>query len=219
MKNPCNLETLTPAEYYVKGLQIIKENENEGIKYLLTAAENNYVRAYHVLGMHYAFNKDYVPALNYIFKAYENGYFDLKELLYVYINAYINGHKSHKKVMLEIMERVPSLNVIKDYTLISYIGIALFMLDKKEEAGPYLKKATRKEEGVDAYYYLGLCYRHGFGVEKDIEYSYTCFRLANDFPTRELVEKELNKYKRKGLIKKKWKYRERYAKKKRKLIE
>ena len=95
----------------------------------------------------------------------------------------------------------------------------LFMLDKKEEAGPYLKKATRKEEGVDAYYYLGLCYRHGFGVEKDIEYSYTCFRLANDFPTRELVEKELNKYKRKGLIKKKWKYRERYAKKKRKLIE
>lgn len=219
MKNPYNLEILTPVEYLVKGLQIIKDNEEEGIKYLLTSAENNYVKAYHALGMYYAFNKDYSTALNYIFKSYDNGYLDLKELLYAYINAYVSGHRSHKKQILEILERVPSVSSIKDYALISYIGIALFIMDKKYESGPYLKKAVRKEEGLDAYYYLGLCYRHGFGVDKDIEYSYTCFRLANDFPSRELIEKELNKYKRKGFIKKKWKYKERYAKKKRKLID
>lgn len=216
MKNPYNLEIMAPVEYVVKGLKIIKENEVEGVKYLLTAGENNFVKAYHALGMYYALKKNYEPALFYIFKAYSKGYFDLKELLFVYVYAYAAGKRSYKKQMLEILTRVPSCNSIKDYTLLAYIGIALFIFDKKDEAGPYLKKAIRKEEGEDAYYHLGLCYRHGFGVDKDIEYSYTCFMLANDYPSRVAIEKELSKYKRKGLIKKKWKYKEKYAKRKRK---
>ena len=66
---------------------------------------------------------------------------------------------------------------------------------------------------MDAYYYLGLCYRYGYGVEQDIEHSYTCFMMAVDYPSKEDIEKELSKYKKKGLIKKKWKYKEKYAKK------
>ena len=219
MRNPYNLEELSPIQYTAKGLSIIKENEEEGVKYLLTAAENNYVKAYHALGMYYAYKKNYPLALNYIFKAFERGYFDLKELLFVYVNAYAEGHKTHKKQMLEVLSRIPTSSSLKDYQLLAYIGIALYTFDFKVRASKYLKKAVRKEEGADAYYYLGLCYREGAGVEKDIEYSYTCFMLANDFPSREAIEKELIKYKRKGFIKKKWKYKEKYAKKYEKSLE
>lgn len=211
MKNPYNLEILTPLEYVHKGLEIIQDNEYKGVRYLLTAGENNYVRGYHALGMYYAFKKNYTPALHYVFKAYEKGYYDLKELLYVYVNAYANGHKSYKRQMLEILSRIPSYSSLKDYTLLAYIGIVLYIFDFKEVAAYYLKKAIRKEEGMDAYYHLGLCYRYGYGVEQDIEHSYTCFMMAVDYPSKEAIEKELSKYKRKGFIKKKWKYKERYS--------
>ena len=115
--------------------------------------------------------------------------------------------------MLDILSRIPSYNTLKDYTLLAYIGIALYIFDKKVESANYLKKAIRKEEGMDAYYYLGLCYRYGYGVEQDIEHSYTCFMMAVDYPSKEAIEKELSKYKKKGIIKKKWKYKEKYAKK------
>lgn len=213
MKNPYNLEVLSPLEYVLKGLKIIENDEYLGVRYLLTAGENNFVRGYHALGMYYAYKKNYTPALHYIFKAYENGFFDLKELLYVYINAYASGHKSYKRQMLDVLSRVPSYAILKDYTLLAYIGIALYIFDKKVESANYLKKAIRKEEGMDAYYYLGLCYRYGYGVEQDIEHSYTCFMMAVDYPSKEAIEKELSKYKKKGLIKKKWKYKEKYAKK------
>ena len=211
MKNPYNLEVLSPLEYVIKGLKIIETDEYTGVRYLLTAGENNYVRGYHALGMYYAYKKNYTPALHYIFKAYEKGFFDLKELLYVYINAYAQGHKTNKKQMLDILSRIPSYSSLKDYTLLAYIGIALYIFDKKVEAANYLKKAIRKEEGVDAYYYLGLCYRYGYGVEQDIEHSYTCFMMASDYPSKEAIEKELSKYKKKGIIKRKWKFKEKYA--------
>lgn len=214
MKNPYNLEVLSPLEYVLKGLKIIEKDEYLGVRYLLTAGENNFVRGYHALGMYYAYKKNYTPALYYIFKAYENGFFDLKELLYVYINAYASGHKSYKRQMLDVLSRVPSYAILKDYTLLAYIGIALYIFDQKVEASYYLKKAIRKEDGIDAYYYLGLCYRYGYGVEQDIEHSYTCFRMAVDYPSKEAIEKELSKYKRKGIIKKKWKYKEKYSLKK-----
>lgn len=214
MKNPYNLEVLSPLEYVLKGLKIIENDEYLGVRYLLTAGENNFVRGYHALGMYYAYKKNYTPALHYIFKAYENGFFDLKELLYVYINAYASGHKSYKRQMLDVLSRVPSYAILKDYTLLAYIGIALYIFDQKVEASYYLKKAIRKEDGIDAYYYLGLCYRYGYGVEQDIEHSYTCFRMAVDYPSKEAIEKELSKYKRKGIIKKKWKYKEKYSLKK-----
>ena len=213
MKNPYNLEILSPLEYVLKGLKIIENDEYTGVRYLLTAGENNYVRGYHALGMYYAYKKNYAPALHYIFKAYEKGFFDLKEVLYVYINAYEHGFRTNKKQMLDILSRIPSYNTLKDYTLLAYIGIALYIFDKKVESANYLKKAIRKEEGMDAYYYLGLCYRYGYGVEQDIEHSYTCFMMAVDYPSKEAIEKEFSKYKKKGLIKKKWKYKEKYAKK------
>lgn len=216
MRNPYNLEILSPNEYYIKGLELLKTNEFEGVKYLLTSGDNNFVRAYHALGMYYASKRNYKPALHYVFKAYDNGFYDLKELLFVYVYANAEGHKSHKRQMLEILSRLPSVSSLRDYSLLAYIGIALYIFDKKDEACEYLKKAIRKEEGEDAYYHLGMCYRHGFGVDKDIEHSYACFMLANDYPNRKAIDKELSKYKRKGIIKKKWKYKEKYAKRKRK---
>ena len=219
MKNPYNLEELNPIEYVAKGLQLIKDNEEEGKKYLLTAAENNYIKAYHALGMYYAYKKSYQDALNYIFKAYENGFYNLKELLFVYVYAYAAGFKPYKRQMQELLQRIPNHTTLKDYQFLAHIGIALYIFDRKEEASLYLKKAIRKEEGIDAYYHLGLCYREGHGVDKDIEYSYTCFMLAEDYPSKEAIEKQLIKYKRKGFIKKKWKYKEKYALKHMKKIE
>lgn len=214
MKNPYNLETLQPFEYYQKGIKLLEEENEEGIKYLITAGENYYLRAYHNLGMYYFYKNDATKAVEYLIMAAEHGYVDIKSLMKAYAYAYFKGHKAHRKKMLGLLNIIQPYNNIKDYELLAYVGICKYILGQKEEAGLFLKKAVRKEEGSVGYYHLSLCYKEGCGVVKDYEYAYTCLMLANSYPTLELIEQEKTHYKRKGFIKKKWKYKEKKTSKK-----
>lgn len=216
MKNPYNLEILEPIEYYQKGIKLLEEGNEEGIKYLITAGENYYLRAYHNLGMYYFYKNDMTSSVDYLILAAEHGYVDVKSLMKAYAHAYHSGYKSHRKKMLGLLNMIHPHNNIKDYEFLAYVGICKYILGQKEEAGQFLKKAVRKEEGAIGYYHLALCYREGHGVVKDYEYAYTCLMLANSYPTIELIEQEKTHYKRKGFIKKKWKYKKKSSEKRRK---
>ena len=222
MRNPYKLEALSAYEYYLKGLFLLPNNSEEGIKYLITAGENSYPMAYRTLGIHYYSKGENKTAVDYMFKAQEKGFEDIKDLLNIYVHTYISGHKGHKKQMLEILDNVKDPSQISDYELLAHIGIAKYMFDQKESAAEYLKKAVRRPQGHEAYYHLSLCYRDGIGIEKDIEFALTCLYLAEKYPSIEIIDEEKLHYKRKGFFKRRWKYKtvgkEKYLKKQHKKV-
>jgi TPR repeat protein len=93
MKNPYNLEILQPFEYYQKGIKLLEEENEEGIKYLITAGENYYLRAYHNMGIIYQTGLgdvlvDYDKAFNCFKKASEE---ENPDSFFSIGNCFLNG--------------------------------------------------------------------------------------------------------------------------------
>jgi len=154
----------------------IKEDEEEGMKWLKKSAKAGNWGTMHKLGNKYYNQGNYGEAVEWYRKSFDKG-FDWDG--YNLANCYYNGYGVPKNYLkaLKLYREVYDLENSASGSAINMLGVIAYNRRDYKPAVTFYKRGTEKDYNW-AYYNLAECYYNGYGVKKDKNKAYELYRKA-----------------------------------------
>ncbi len=169
-KNGSVLAQTTVGESFLKGDDGFEKNPEKGIYWLTKAANNNWPKAQHLLGMAYldgnGVKKDQGEAVKWLTKSSEQN-FSPAQLKLSQLYASGTGVKKDIDKSAKLLIKAAENN---DPDALTLQGKYLFAADHYQSSFKSFEKAATLGNS-EAQYFLGIMYRSGIGVKQDIEKS------------------------------------------------
>lgn len=162
---------------YEFGLEGLKQNYNEAVKWYSFAAQRGHDEAENKLGSYYFWTKDYTEALRWFKTAAQNGNINAQyNLGKLYMNS-LYGVTDFKEGIkwLQTAADAGHQDAQFDLGLCYYNGIGV--VQYRTAAVKYFNLAAEQDH-AEAQYYLGQCYFKGEGVQQDYGEAVRYFQMA-----------------------------------------